>query len=138
MKTIKILAVIVILFLASFANEVKAQELGGAYYYGYAVSTDDDRIYVTPVMYSSCGFRWGSSPLTEIRDQFIEYMRSEYRNLDNYVISAGFENIEFTSTNDEKEIKAKYAKKRAVSSRRQLMGNYKNVVKITDFEYLCE
>ena len=126
---IKFLALIGVLFLASFVNEVKAQE--GMYYFAYAkvyeYSGTSGNLYqnytgrylITPVLFSEC-----ARTKHFVLKQFQDYMEAEYNlafESDARVYSTAF-----------------FSKADAEEDRRAIMKHAKRITKIYDFEYLCD
>ena len=130
MKTIKILAIIGVLFLTSFGSEVPAQEKAGYYYFAYAsLDKYSEHIYITPVRYVSneeCGLLDGQR-LTDpaVSNQFHDYMEAEYRGII-YKNEARVFNT------------ASFSKAKAEEHRKEIMKYAEKITKIWDFEYLCE
>lgn len=152
MKTIKILAVIGVLFLTSFVNEVKAQE--GRFYYAWVSVYNDGGDYtghtfITSVQYvtNECDYSIShSSSATEesISVQFLNYVKAEYRLEDGYYFknqdALGREFATVSAKYDSEYgdiVSGSTSKTDLLKWSREQMGEAKKITKVDDFEYLC-
>jgi len=133
MNTIKLFSLLTLLSLISTINEVnetytKSSEYK-SYYYAYAVDYNTNKLYVTQILYKeyNIGCTFTDSAIS---NQFRDYLKAEYSG--NFIECKGSAFSIYSDNNKE------HTKAKATGYLRNTMKLYDKIIRVRDFDFLCE
>ena len=130
MKAIKFLFILSFITISNLNNDLEAQEYYEYYYFAHAKDYKTNTLYITPVIYkkTSLGCTFTDSAISV---QFTDYLEAEFTGM--FVDSSGNELFIGGAWGGKESTKA-----RATKSMRELMKLYDKIIRVKDFEFLCE